>query len=117
MEDHAVQNRFTAYLKVSVNHYRAQYIQRLRRQQQQEVPLTDHGDPPIEADFSSPEELLQTALSQLREQTQVILLEHILQDKPLTQIARELGMPYPTVGAIYRRALEKLRKDLHDDFY
>ena len=117
LEDHVVQNRFTAYLKVSVNHHRALYIQRIQQKRQREIPLADQAATPVEADFSLVDTPLQAALSQLREQAQTILLEHILQDKPLQQIALELDMPYPTVGAIYRRALAKLRKELRDDLY
>jgi len=64
-----------------------------------------------------PDTQLRTALSRLHGQAQTILLEHILEGKPLVQLARELDMPYPTVKAICRRALEKLRKELHDEFY
>ena len=68
-------------------------------------------------DFVLSNELLCEAMSQLREQAQKIVLEHILQDKSLIQLARELDMPYPTVSAMYRRALDKLRKELsHNEF-
>ena len=116
-DEQTIQNRFTAYLKVSVNHHRTQYIHRLRRQQQQEVPLEDSDAIQADSEHSLPDAQLRAVLSQLPERTQLVLLEHILGDKPLIQIARELDMPYPTVKAIYRRALEKLRKELRDEFY
>ena len=117
-ENQVVQNRFTAYLKVSINHHRTQYMQRLCRQQRQEVPIDDPDAFPVDAEFAVPDTQLRTALSRLRGQAQTILLEHILGDKSLVQLARELDMPYPTVKAIYSRALEKLRKELlYDEFY
>ncbi|MCL2106419.1 MAG: sigma-70 family RNA polymerase sigma factor [Oscillospiraceae bacterium] len=118
LEDHAVQNRFTAYLKAAVNHHRAKYIQRLRQQQQKEIVLFESEDIPSELGFASSDDLLPRALAQLRAQSQQILLEHIVQGKPLVQLALELGLPYPTVCAIYRRALKKLREELlRDEFY
>ena len=117
LEDHAVQNRFTAYLKVSVNHYKARYVRRLRQQQQQELYMEDPDTLSADMNLSLPGTQLHAALAQLRGHAQTILLEHILGDKSLVQLARELDMPYPTVKAIYRRALEKLRKELQDEFH
>ena len=119
LEEHIVQNRFTAYLKISVKHHRARYIQRLYLQQQIEKPLDDPDDcPAVDTDYALSETQLYTSLSQLRGEARIILLDHILQGKPLIQLARELSMPYPTIKANYRRALEKLRKELlRDEFY
>ena len=115
-EDQIVQNRFTAYLKVSVNHHRSRYIKCKYQQQQQEIPLEDPDT--LSADtIILPDAQLYAVVSHLRDQAQTIVLEHILADKPLVQLAQELDMPYPTVKAIYRRALEKLRKELRDEFH
>ena len=111
-EEHAVQNRFTAYLKAAVHHHRAKYIHHLREQQQLEIALFESEDLSVEVEFSLPDNLLSKALAQLREQAQTIVLEHILQDKLLKRLALELGLPYPTICAIYQRALDKLRKEL-----
>ena len=117
-EDHAVQNRFTAYLKASVNHHRTRYIQQQRQQQRQETTLSEPDTLPAVMEFALSDELLRGALLQLREQEQQIVLEHTLQDKPLKQLALELGIPYPTVCAMYQRALAKLRKELlRDELY
>ena len=80
--------------------------------------MLESEDLSVEVEFSLPDDLLPRALAQLREQAQAIILEHILQDKPLKQLALELGLPYPTVCAIYRRALKKLREELlRDELY
>jgi len=116
LEEHIVQNRFTAYLRTAAKHHRAGYIQNLR-QQQREIPWEEIDALPVEMEFALPDSQLHTVLSQLHGQVQTIVLEHILGDKSLVQLARELDMPYPTVKAIYRRALDKLRKELWDEFH
>jgi DNA-directed RNA polymerase specialized sigma24 family protein len=122
VEENAVQNRFTAYLKVSLEHNAARYEAKLRQKNSVEVPFPEyekvwdklHETDPFEqlAAGEFGDSRLRQSLSCLRDVERTILLQHILQDKPLKWIADETKQPYPTVKSHYRRALEKLRKEL-----
>jgi len=125
MEDNAVRNRFTAYLKASVEHNAARYTKKIK-----EKKLCETGFPENETVFdglsvdSQFEHLfageigdsrLQKAFSALRDIERSVLVQHLLQDRTLKLIALEMSMPYPTVKSLYRRSLEKLREELMKD--
>ena len=122
IEENAVQNRFTAYLKVSLEHNTARYAARLRQKRLLEVFFDEsewlYGEFIAEDFFEQlfADEIgdtrLQQALACLRDQERSILFLHILHARPLKLIASDLTMPYPTVKSIYHRSLEKLRKGL-----
>ena len=123
-EENAVQNRFTAYLKTSLGHNAARYEAKLMQKSLAEESYSDDETAWDRSPESDPFERLSagefdhTELRQglvcLREVERSILFQHVLQDKPLKQIAEELDCPYSTVKSHYRRALEKLRKKLSE---
>ena len=122
VEENAVQNRFTAYLKVSLDHNRIRFSCRKKQQYNAEISYLDTDDIVPEENISDPftdlfsseigDSNLQRAIDLLREQERLILTMHVLQEISLKLIADELSIPYPTVKSLYRRSLEKLRKEL-----
>jgi len=125
VEENAVQNRLTAYLKVSLEHNAARFEANLMQKNLFEMTYDEnkidgntlHETDPFEKvtadEFGSSR--LRQSLSCLRDVEQSVLLQYILRDKSLKRIAEETGMPYPTVKSHYRRALDKLRKELSEN--
>ena len=120
--ENAIQNRFTAYLKIALNHNKIQYSKKLKQKQLLEITheesevLQVHLDKSFSFEFAISCEIentrLHEAFFQLKELEQKILVMHIFQDKQLKQIALELSIPYSTIKSLYRRSLNKLRKEL-----
>ena len=120
IEENAVQNRFTAYLKVALEHNNSKYTAKLKERLFSEVEFLDNDDgSPYEEDTLFSGEIgdirLQRAFSGLRELERIIMTKHVLQDRPLKVIAQEMNLPYPTVKSLYRRGVEKMRKELAKD--
>ena len=124
IEENAVQNRFTAYLKLSVERNTVRYITKHKEKRLFETAFNEYNehneiyaDDPFEQLLSGEigDMRLQQALSRLREQERLILFQYIFEEKPLKLIAEKISMPYPTVKSIYRRTLEKLRKELRKE--
>ena len=124
-ESNIVQNRFTAYLKVSLEHNTARYEAKLLQKSLVEMAYSEDEDEfgeyyrpdpfeQITADEFGDARLRQ-GLSSLRDVERAVLISHVLQDKPLKKIAVEMEVPYPTVKSHYRRAIEKLRKELNEN--
>jgi len=121
IEKNAVQNRFTAYLKVALRHNRMRYIRKIETQRRVEMAYLEQDgllpelyltDPYVElfADEVDDVRLLQ-ALSVLHKRERTVLIQHVLQGRSLKAIATEADMPYPTVKSLYRRAIQKIRKE------
>ena len=125
IEENAVQNRFTAYLKVSLKHNRDRYICKLNNKQNMEIAYTEnesyilelHADDPFSELFAQEFEdiRLLRALSCLREIEHEVLLQHLLHNHSLKEIAALNNIPYATIKSHYRRALENIRKELEKD--
>jgi RNA polymerase sigma factor (sigma-70 family) len=117
IEENAVRNRFTAYLKTSLTNNVTRYTVKLKNKRMSETSLneTEHiAEDFFEQIFSGEIEdvRLQRALSGLRENERIILMQHVIHDLKLKEIAEAMGTPYATVKSLYRRTLEKLRKEL-----
>jgi len=122
IEENAVQNRFTAYLKVSLEHNKIRFSCKKKQQNNAEISYLDTDEIITEASAYDPfanlfsaeigDAKLQHAIDLLRKQERLILTMHVLQEISLKLIADELSIPYPTVKSLYRRSLEKLRKEL-----
>lgn len=122
----AIQNRFTAYLITAAKRKKYQYIQKKIRQSACEVSIDDAfssdlwpeevdmlaGLPPL-AQMEN-QRLLQVLIG-LTDRERYVLLAHILDERQFDELARELGLGYKGVTAVYYRALQKVQKEMRGD--
>lgn len=52
------------------------------------------------------------ALNKLKDHERVIVFRRAVSEESFIKIAADMGLKYVTVKAIYRRALEKIRKEM-----
>ncbi|WP_287827361.1 sigma-70 family RNA polymerase sigma factor [Oscillibacter sp.] len=119
----AIQNRFTAYLITAAKRKKYQYIQKKIRQSACEVSIDDAissdlwpeevdmlaGLPPL-AQMEN-QRLLQVLIG-LTDRERYVLLAHILDERQFDELAKELGLGYKGVTAVYYRALQKVQKEM-----
>lgn len=119
--DFAIQNRFTAYLKVSIIHFKTKYLTALREKQNQELSfdeqteLLNQMENSLEDSYFSGEvedAQLVRALDRLKERERIIVFRRAVSGESFVRIAAEMGLKYVTAKAIYRRSLEKIRKEM-----
>ena len=122
----AIQNRFTAYLITAAKRKKYQYIQKKIRQSACEVSIDDAissdlwpeevdmlaGLPPL-AQMEN-QRLLQILIG-LTDRERYVLLAHILDERQFDELAKELGLGYKGVTAVYYRALQKVQKEMRGD--
>lgn len=122
----AIQNRFTAYLITAAKRKKYQYIQKKIRQSACEVSIDDAfssdlwpeevdmlaGLPPL-AQMEN-QRLLQVLIG-LTDRERYVLLAHILDERQFDELAKELGLGYKGVTAVYYRALQKVQKEMRGD--
>lgn len=113
-ENEILQNQFTAFVTVSVNHARIDYlryrISRLQREltiEEQDVYYFDEVD---YIESLADNDALYKAMCQIKEKERYVILARVLDEKGFEQIAKELGMGYKGVAAIYYRAIRKLNE-------
>ena len=121
-EEHYIQNRFTAYLQVSLRRKRIEVLAKrydlIRHEtetneifsyvQQNEDQLIHDMDVQIKC-----QQILQ-ALQNMKARERYIFLARVIEERPFTELARELGLSYKGVAAIYYRTLQQLRKEMED---
>lgn len=120
-----VQNRFTAYLLVSLARKKRDYQEKQTRARGHEL-LTDfqndqyedyraYGSPdwPRYADQSEYFALAE-ALSHLTERERYIIFERVLNGQAYTKLADSMGLRYNSTTSIYRRAIQKLKRALEE---
>ena len=123
-EEHYIQNRFTAYLQVSLRRKRIEVLAKrydlMRHEtssetseifsyvQQNEDQLIHDMDVQIKC-----QQILQ-ALQNMKARERYIFLARVIEERPFTELARELGLSYKGVAAIYYRTLQRLRKEMED---
>ena len=109
----AVQNKFTAYLKIATRNYRIDYMKKKAKTQKPIVPLDDF-------EYMTGEEVnfimaiaeydaLKSALKKLSDKERDILLERILGEKSFEELGQKYGIAYKGAAAIFYRTLAKLR--------
>ena len=54
------------------------------------------------------------ALQNMKARERYIFLARVIEERPFTELARELGLSYKGVAAIYYRTLQRLRKEMED---
>ena len=120
-DDNIVQNRFTAYLKISIAHQKVKYLTSLYERQKQELSYEDHSElydamqenhEDTYFDDQIWNEQLSNALDKLKERDRMIVLRHAVSGESFVKIAEDMGVEYVNVKAIYRRSLEKIRKEM-----
>ncbi len=123
-EEHYIQNRFTAYLQVSLRRKRIEVLAKrydiMRHEpatetnelfscaQQNEDQLIHDMDVQIKC-----QQILQ-ALQNMKARERYIFLARVIEERPFTELARELGLSYKGVAAIHYRTLQRLRKEMED---
>lgn len=118
-QDNAVQNRFTAYLLTSISHCKAKYLKNLHNRSIQEISLEvteqliseDGGVNKNFDDEISDDELLR-GLNKLTDRDKNIVFKRAVSEEPFVKIAADMNMGYSAVKAVYRRSLDKIRKEL-----
>lgn len=121
-ESDIIQNRFTAYAKAAMYHYRERYLEQRTRKLLHEISYEEKQ--PILGNLPSKEQMdtggflscendaLCRVLESLREKDRIILIRHTVNAETLTEIAADLQMPYVTVKTIYKRSKEKILKEM-----
>ena len=121
-----VQNRFTAYLTTAIKRQKYHYIKKKIQQDCHEVSVDDTeytdlwpeevdmlaGLPPL-AQMEN-QRLLQVLIG-LTDRERYVLLAHILDERKFDELAKELGLGYKGVAAVYYRALQKVQKRMRGD--
>ena len=120
-DDNIVQNRFTAYLKTAIAHQKAKYLAGLSEQKKLELSYDEHAEilnslqTGSEDTYLSDEigdEQLCHALNKLKERDRIIVFRRAVSGESFVKIALDMRIKHVTVKAIYRRSLEKIRKEI-----
>ena len=112
-ENEILQNQFTAYVSLAIRRQRIHYIKKMERKNSNErlfSPL--HSPIPAEEDQIGKwleYDVLNYALRQIREKEREIVLARVIEEKPFTEIAQEMGMTYKAVTQLYYRVLKRLK--------
>ena len=118
-DENAAYYRFTAYLKISIIRRKSRYMAKHLERQKQEISYGGsiellnciHGED-VYLSSELEDELLCRALTRLREHERTIVFRRAVSEESFIKIAADMGLKYVTVKAIYRRSLEKLRKEM-----
>ena len=112
-----IQYRFAAYLKKSIVHKKTRYLNKVLEDHRREsfcLETLERLDSQENTYLSDEleDELLCRALTRLREHERTIVFRRAVSEESFIKIAADMGLKYVTVKAIYRRSLEKLRKEM-----
>lgn len=112
-EDEILQNQFTAYVTLAVRRQRMHYIKKLEQKNSNEFLFSPlHSPMPAEDDQIGKlveYDTLNYALRQIREKEREIVLARVIEEKPFTEIAQEMGMTYKAVTQLYYRVMKRLK--------
>ena len=112
-EAEILQNQFAAYVSLAIRRQRIHYIKKMARKNSNEL-LFSPLHSPIPADEDQIGKLLEYdalnhAQCQIREKEREIVLARVIDEKPFTEIAQEMGMTYKAVTQLYYRILKRLK--------
>jgi len=125
-EVNALQNQFTEYLIVSIQHKKAAILMKRSKIENHES-FTDDWDAfleiAVEEDYieqiSSPldfeDAALRRVLAQLKERDRHIFFAMILDERDFYDLAAELGMGYKGVAAAYYRVIAKIKREMRGE--
>ena len=112
-EDEILQNQFTAYVSLAIRRQRIHYIKKIVRKNSNELLFSPlHSPIPAEDDQIGKlveYDTLNYALRQIREKEREIVLARVIEEKPFTEIAQEMGMTYKAVTQLYYRVMKRLK--------
>lgn len=112
-ENEILQNQFTAYVSLAIRRQRIHYIKKMERKNLKEFSFSEVEDfVPVEDNKVGKlleREALRLALCQIREKERKIVLARVVEEKPFTEIAQEMGMTYKAVTHLYYRVLKRLK--------
>ena len=120
-----VQNRFTAYLLVSLARRKRDYQKNQIRTKSREL-LTDFQDGQYEdcRSYGVPDwprytvqgecSALMDALYCLTERERYIIFERVLMESRYAKLADSMNLQYSGAASLYRRAIQKLKKKLEE---
>ena len=112
-EDEIFQNQFTAYVTQAIRHRRIDYIRKLERKNGKELSLSELEDFLPDEDDQVEKlleyETLRRAMCQIREKEREIVLARVIEEKPFTEIAQEMGMTYKAVTQLHYRIMKRLK--------
>lgn len=116
-ESDILQNQFTAYLQISLQRCKSQYLSKLDNQRIHETEMPREQEA-IEEDFCNTvaeKVALSSAMKQIKERERLVVTLHAAEGKSFNEIAVQLDMKYSTVTMVYYRTLDKLRVILQED--
>ena len=112
-ENEILQNQFTAYVSLAIRRQRIHYIKKMERKNSNELLFSSlHSPIPAEEDQIGKwleYDVLNYALRQIRDKERKIVLARVVEEKPFTEIAQEMGMTYKAVTQLYYRVLKRLK--------
>ena len=116
MTDNAVQNRFTAMLKVAVRNKKIDYIRKTfpikEKELSMEVSTYQFGEESETIQAIMDYDLLRKALKSLSERERNIIVAHLIEDRDFADIGRQFGLSYKGAAAVFYRSIRKLREEL-----
>ena len=124
-QDNIAQNRFTAYLLVSLRNTRKVYLDKLTLIQVHEAPfeIRDSGayfvyEPDMLESLSVMDQLeddaLRAYLLRVRQRDLHIFIGKVIEGKSLRELSEELGLGFNTVSTAYHRLIRRLRTELRN---
>lgn len=120
-ETEIIQNRFTAYLAIAVQRRRNDFLRQMERHRQMEGMDGNAlftPEPGIEQDMllglpvimQLEDSALFHALKELDERERYIFLAKALDGKSFEMLAKETGLGYKGVSAVYYRTVQKIKR-------
>lgn len=116
-ESDILQNQFTAYLQVALQHCKSQYLDKLNTRLEHESEFQEERES-VSDDFSitiADNAVLSSAMRQIQERERIVVTLRAVEGRNFQDIAVQLGMKYSTVTMVYYRTLDKLRIILRED--
>ncbi len=118
IDNHVLQNQFTSFLMIAISNARIDYLRSRIRRLQKELVTEEEVYFANETDYIEllvDNDALDKAMREIKEKERYIVIARVMDEKGFEEIARELGMGYKGVAAIYYRAIKKLNKMLVGD--
>ena len=124
-ESEILQNHFTAYVVTAIQRRKDEYVRLLWKRQKIEYLAAEVQ---TERGYTLEQELLEElplflrleneallyALKEVSERERYVLLSRVLNEKNFEELARELGLSYKGVAAIYYRTIGKIKKKMEE---
>ena len=119
----ALQNKFTALLKIAAHNKRIDYLKRQMKIRANEFSIEEHtywlGEEINALQSIIDCDMVRTAFKNLSERERYVLAAHLIDDRDFGDIGRSLGLTYKGAAAIFYRSISQLRKVLgryHHEF-